>query len=159
MSSLPASYSRHVLLADDDQDDCLLFKDALEELSVSVRLTIVHNGEQLMEFLAHNENEGDLPDILFLDLNMPRKNGSECLIEIKQNEKLKQLPVTIFSTSFEQEMVDGLYQHGAQNCVRKPNEFSKLKEIIHHALTLSDSSRPAGTKVDFMQPPEEGVIK
>ncbi|HET6557941.1 MAG TPA: hypothetical protein VFG54_11545, partial [Prolixibacteraceae bacterium] len=66
------SQNFHVLLADDDKADCLHFKEALEELPVSARLTIVHNGEQLIEQLTKKGNK--LPDVLFLDLNMPRKN-------------------------------------------------------------------------------------
>jgi CheY-like chemotaxis protein len=156
MSSLIPIYGQNVLLADDDEDDCLLFKDALEELSLSVHLTIVHNGEQLMQLL--NEKNADLPDILFLDLNMPRKNGFECLSEIRQNEKLKQLPIIIFSTSFEQNMIERLYQQGAGNCFRKPNEFSKLKEVIYHALTITAPVLPADKKGNFLQPPNEGFV-
>ncbi len=80
----------NILLADDDTDDCVFFKRALKELAIPISLTTVHDGEQLMDFLANKTNE--LPHVLFLDLNMPRKNGFECLSEIKSNEKLSQLP-------------------------------------------------------------------
>ena len=149
MTSLSPLYSQHILLADDDKDDCLLFKDALEELPLSVHLTTVHDGEQLMQLLSKKNEQ--LPDILFLDLNMPRKNGFQCLSEIKQNEKLKQLSIIIFSTSFEQDVVDLLYKQGAQHYIRKPNEFSKLKEVIHQTLTLiaqENSSQP--TRENFV---------
>ena len=73
----------NILLADDDLDDCLFFKEALEGMPVNTHLTAVHDGEQLMQLLANEKIK--LPDILFLDLNMPRKNGFECLTEIKQN--------------------------------------------------------------------------
>ena len=105
--------SKHLnlLLADDDTDDCIFFKEALKEFPLSTHLTTVHNGEQLMQLLTNETNE--LPHVLFLDLNMPRKNGFECLSEIKLNKKLKQLPVIIFSTSFEQDDVNLLYKNGA----------------------------------------------
>jgi CheY-like chemotaxis protein len=125
----------NILLADDDLDDCIFFKEALEELALPTNLTAVHDGEQLMQLLTDETNE--LPGILFLDLNMPRKNGFECLTEIKQNEKLKQLPVIIFSTSFEQEVVNQLYRSGAQHFIRKPSEFSQFKKIIQQSLTLA----------------------
>jgi DNA-binding NarL/FixJ family response regulator len=67
---------------------------------------------------------------------MPRKNGFECLSEIKLSKKLNQLPVIIFSTSFEQEVVNQLYQNGAQYFIRKPSEFSQFKKIIQHSLAL-----------------------
>jgi CheY-like chemotaxis protein len=70
-----------VLLADDDADDCLFFKEALEELPLSTSLTIVNDGDQLMKWLLKNTSR--LPHVLFLDLNMPRKNGFECLTEIR----------------------------------------------------------------------------
>lgn len=127
--------TRYILLADDDKDDCILFKDILEELPLSTRLITVFNGEQLMQLL--NEPTERLPDILFLDLNMPRRNGFDCLSEIKQTEKLKSLPVVIFSTSYEAEVVNLLYKNGAQYYIRKPNSSAQLKKLIHQALILT----------------------
>jgi CheY-like chemotaxis protein len=124
----------NILLADDDIDDCIFFKEALDELPLSTHLMVVHDGEQLMQLLINETNE--FPDVLFLDLNMPRKNGFECLSEIKLSKKLNQLPVIIFSTSFEQEVVNQLYQNGAQYFIRKPSEFSQFKKIIQQSLAL-----------------------
>lgn len=124
----------NILLADDDSDDCLFFKEALRELLLSTNLTTVHDGEQLMQLLTNETNV--LPHVLFLDLNMPRKNGFECLTEIKLSKKLKQLPVIVFSTSFEQEVVNQLYKNGAQYFIRKPSEFSQFKKIIQQSLAL-----------------------
>jgi len=122
----------HLLLADDDDDDCLLFRDALHELPRATDLSIVSDGEELMEFLLKPEQE--LPDFLFLDLNMPRKNGTECLQEIKQNKKLVKLPVIIFSTCALQTTIDQLFTMGAQHYIRKPASFSELTELIHQAI-------------------------
>ncbi len=123
-----------ILLADDDTDDCIFFKEALEEFILPTQLTAVHNGEELMQVLTNEKNE--LPYVLFLDLNMPRKNGFECLSEIKGNKKLKQLPVVIFSTSYEQTVVDLLFKNGAQYFIRKPSEFSQFKKIIQYTIAL-----------------------
>ena len=122
-----------VLLADDDKDDCLFFKEALEELPIATHLTIVHDGDQLMKLLIKGTDQ--LPHVLFLDLNMPRKNGFECLTEIKLNKELSQLFVIIFSTSSEQEIVNLFYEKGAQYYIRKPSEFAQIKRVIHQALT------------------------
>jgi len=139
----------NILLADDDTDDCIFFKEALGELIISTNLITVHDGEELMQLLTNEANE--LPHILFLDLNMPRKNGFECLSEIKQNEKLKDLPVVIFSTSFEQEVVNLLYKNGAQYFIRKPSVFLQLKEIVLHTLLLIlDKSISHSTKENFV---------
>jgi CheY-like chemotaxis protein len=127
--------TRHILLADDDRDDSILFQDILDELPLSTHLTTVFNGEQLMQFL--HETKDQLPDVLFLDLNMPRKNGFDCLSEIKNSEKLKLLSVIIFSTSYEPDVVSLLYKKGAQYYIRKPNSYSQLKRLIHHALNLT----------------------
>ncbi|MBC8048251.1 MAG: response regulator, partial [Fimbriimonadaceae bacterium] len=81
----------NVLLADDDKDDRYFFDKALKQIPIATHLKTVADGEKLMDYLL--KNDVPLPDVLFLDLNMPRKNGSECLAEIKRNEKLKEIPV------------------------------------------------------------------
>jgi CheY-like chemotaxis protein len=127
-----------ILLADDDKDDRFLFREALSELPVETDLETVHDGEQLMIYLT--DHEDDLPDVLFLDLNMPKKNGFECLTEIKTNDKLGNLPVIMFSTSYprdihyEEDMIKMLYRIGAQDYIRKPTDFAQLKNIIRDTL-------------------------
>ena len=139
----------NLLLADDDEDDCLFFKEALDEIAVSTNLSMVHDGVQLMDYL--NTNNTNLPDVLFLDLNMPRKNGLECLEEIKNDEKLKTLPIIIFSTSLDSEIVNNLYQKGASYYIRKPGDFSKLKNVIEKALTVASEN-------NFKQPERANFI-
>jgi CheY-like chemotaxis protein len=128
----PAPFS--ILLADDDPDDCIFFKEAVEALQLATSLIMVNDGELLMQFLT--KNNSPLPDVLFLDLNMPRKNGFECLAEIKYNPVLQSLPVVIFSTSLEQDMVNQLYNNGAQYFIRKPADFLQFKKIIQHTILL-----------------------
>ncbi len=132
MKTKQPSDTVNILLADDDEDDCIFFKSALAKLPLSTQLTAVHDGEELMNLLILETTE--LPDVLFLDLNMPRKNGFECLAEIKLNDKLKDLPVVIISTSFEQDRINMLYQSGARYYMRKPGDFAQLKQVIHKAL-------------------------
>jgi CheY-like chemotaxis protein len=151
--------SKHlnILLADDDIDDCVFFKEALEGLPLSTHLTAVHDGEQLMQLLTSETNE--LPHVLFLDLNMPRKNGFECLSELKLNIKLKELPVIVFSTSFEQEVVNVLHKNGGRYFIRKPAEFEQLKKVILQALTLigqEDISQP--TRENFVITVKNGLV-
>jgi CheY-like chemotaxis protein len=123
-----------ILLADDDTDDCLLFTDALKDLPLATQLTTVRHGEELMSLLRATK---EVPDLLFLDLNMPRKNGFECLTEIKQSEKLRTIPVIIFSTSFEPDIVNLLHKNGARHYICKPNTFEQLVEVIHRAITVT----------------------
>ena len=139
----------NILLADDDNADCLLFKHALEELPVSTDLTIVHNGEQVIEELTKKGNK--LPDVLFLDLNMPRKNGFATLGAIKRSSELQNLPVIIFSTASDQEMVKIVFKDAAHYYICKPVDFSQLKKVIYEALTLiTQKNNPLPLKEKFM---------
>lgn len=123
-----------ILLAEDDSDDCYFFKEALKELALPTLLNTVQDGEQLMWQLSIATNE--LPDVLFLDLNMPRKNGFECLSEIKLNKKLSRLPVIIYSTSFHNTIADILYRNGATFYISKPTNISDLKKTVHQIIKL-----------------------
>ena len=124
-----------ILVADDNWDDCILFKEALSELPFNTRLTTVEDGYRLIELL--NKDTANLPDVLFLDLNMPRKNGYECLLEIRTNEQLKDIRVIVFSSSLERHIVDLLYENGADLFIKKPSDFTMLKKVISDALSTS----------------------
>jgi CheY-like chemotaxis protein len=139
-----------ILLADDDPDDCMFFKDALSELALDAALNTVNNGVELMHFLE-SQTIKQFPDVLFLDLNMPRKSGLECLSELKQNETLKQIPVIIYSTSSNPAMMQLLYDKGAQYYIRKPADFTNLKSVIYKALCLSNQNK-------MVQPPKESFM-
>jgi CheY-like chemotaxis protein len=130
------------MLADDDWDDRTLFQSALKQLDLSTELTLAHDGEQLLDKLRSKEPP---PDVLFLDLNMPKKNGFECLKELKRSDRLSHIPVIIYSTSIEETAVEQLYNEGAFLYVQKPSKFSKLKEVIQEALSLTTNS--AGTQL------------
>jgi CheY-like chemotaxis protein len=138
----------NILLADDDDADCLLFKEALEELPVSAMLTIVHDGEQLIEEISKKGNE--LPDVLFLDLNMPRKNGFASLELIKRSNELQDLPVVIYSTSSNEEMVKNVFRNAAHYYICKPNDFLQLKKVIYEALMLIMQKNNLPLKEKFM---------
>ena len=124
----------NLLLADDDDDDCLFFQEALEELPIQYNLTTVNDGVALMNLLKGSSTQ--LPAALFLDLNMPKKSGSECLSEIKLIDRLKNIPIIIFSTSFDTNVVDDLYANGATYYIKKPGEFSTLIKVIDQAINL-----------------------
>ncbi|WP_375445931.1 response regulator [uncultured Fibrella sp.] len=124
-----------LLLADDDEDDCFFFKEAVQGLPVATMLTVVHDGEQLMELL-HNK-ASDLPDFLFLDLNMPRKGGHECLMEIRLSPTLRRLPVIILSTYINPDTEEKLYKSGATHCIVKPPHIAQLKDVIQRELALT----------------------
>jgi CheY-like chemotaxis protein len=130
----------NILLAEDDLDDRFFFDKALKEINIATHLTTVSDGDKLMNYLS--ECTEHLPDVLFLDLSMPRKNGIECLAEIKEDNRLKDLQVIMFSTSFtenmnfEQGLINSILKMGALDFIRKPTDFSKLKQLIQNALIL-----------------------
>ncbi len=116
-----------ILLADDDKDDREFFQEALYAISSDVVLKTAENG---IEVLKKLRLERDLPELIFLDLNMPLKNGYECLDEVKADEQLKDIPVVIFSTSLQQETADQVYESGASLYVVKPNSFPELTLLL-----------------------------
>ena len=125
----------HILLAEDDETDRILFTDAFEELNFKTRINIVKNGMELMNYLT--KNGAVLPDLLFLDLNMPRKNGLECLKEIRTNIKLKEIPVAIYSTSASKDDVENTFLAGANIYIEKPMDFDSLKKVLKDAIRAS----------------------
>ncbi len=138
-----------ILLADDDEDDRMFFQDALDELLVSATLQVVANGVELMGYLE--ENLLQLPHVVFLDLNMPSKSGAECLAEIKQNVSLSHIPVIIYSTSANPDVIESLYDLGALYYVRKEGDFGNLKTVIGKALSLwQQNSSAQPHRSDFL---------
>ncbi|MGJ8591304.1 MAG: response regulator [Aquaticitalea sp.] len=142
----------HLLLADDDMDDCDFFQEALDEIAMPLDLTTVNDGAALMDFLlANNVNH---PDVIFLDLNMPRKSGMECMVEIKSSPTLAHIPVIIYSTSLDHLIINHLFDMGAHRYIQKPNEFSKLKAVINRAIHLfSTDTLQTPTKDQFILQP------
>lgn len=126
-----------ILLADDDESDRLLFIEAFLDLKIKTIVSSVNNGMKLMEWL--NTKNIRLPDILFLDLNMPQKNGLECLKEIKSNEKLKAISVVIYSTSDNTKDMEESFLNGANIYIIKPNNFKKLKRVLERAVMTTYS--------------------
>jgi len=133
-----------ILIADDDEDDRIFFRDALQEIKVSTNLTLVDDGSQLMTYLNNPDNR--VPDVLFLDLNMPVLNGMNCLIEIRKNSRLKDLAVAIYSTSSSEENIEEAFVQGANIYIKKPNDFSALKIILEHVITLNWQYHTSGLK-------------
>jgi len=130
----------HIHMCDDDPDDRLLFKDAITEASLINDISFTEDGQQLIEFLTRqgdykNIQQQDLPDIILLDLNMPRKDGREALKEIKDNPKLRHIPVVILTTSKHEEDVFKSYDLGANSYITKPVTFDKLVDLVKQLST------------------------
>ena len=136
----------YILLAEDDEDDRLFFKEAISELNIKSELTMVNDGVQLMNYL--NRKDVVMPHLIFLDINMPRKNGMKALQEIRSSEKLKNLSVAIYSTSSAQKDVEDALSNGANIYINKPNDFDQLKKIITRAVSINWQYYTSGLNKD-----------
>lgn len=126
----------------------IFFSKALEKLTIPTQLITVIDGEKLMAHLIKKAEP--YPDILFLDINMPRKKGNECLAEIKANKNLKDLPVIIYSTHIDDHIADELYKKGAHYYMQK-GEFADLTKHLQYLLELL-------IKEQFKRPTRETFI-
>jgi len=124
-----------ILMADDDEDDRLLTREALDESRVINNLLCVEDGVELISYLKREGKYADVelypwPGIILLDLNMPRKDGREALKELKSDPDLKGIPVVILTTSQQEEdMVKG-YGLGAASFITKPVNFEGLVDLM-----------------------------
>lgn len=125
----------HVLLADDDEDDRLFFMDAINQLTLQTIVHSVKDGEELMVWLRDKSNPR--PHVVFLDLNMPKKGGIECLEEIKSCPHLKELSVAIYSTSSSQKDIEDSFVLGANIYIKKPNDFNELKKALSKVISMN----------------------
>lgn len=123
-----------VMLADDDKDDQEVFHDALKETDVPAELTTVDNGQELIDKLKDPSVPN--PDIIFLDINMPVKNGLDCLEEIKTDETLKDIPTVILSTSDNVKDVEQTFNAGANLYVPKPFSFRNMVLLLKKIFML-----------------------
>ncbi|HUE93494.1 response regulator [Pseudomonas sp.] len=124
-----------ILIADDDQDDCMMAREAFRECHIPNPLHFVHDGEELMNYLKHrppyeDEARYPLPGLILLDLNMPRMDGREALLEIKSDSLLGSIPVVILSTSSADEDILRSYAIGVNSFITKPSSFSGLLEVV-----------------------------
>lgn len=124
-----------ILIADDDEDDRLMTKEAFEELQIKNELFFVKDGVELLEYLNHQGAYADpesspRPGLILLDLNMPRMDGREVLMAIKKDDNLKSIPVSIFSTSKAEEDVLRSYNLGVNCFITKPVTYKALVKAI-----------------------------
>ena len=124
-----------ILMADDDADDRLLAKDALAECHLNGELHFVENGEELLDYLQRRGKYTDpssapRPNLILLDLNMPRKDGREALREIKSNPEFRRIPVIVLTTSKADTDIAQIYDLGANSFISKPVTFDSLVNVM-----------------------------
>ncbi len=124
-----------ILIADDDAEDRMLVKEALEESRLKNNIHFVENGEELMDYLHHKGRFADkaqypTPGLILLDLNMPKKDGREALKEIKEDERLRLIPVVVLTTSKAEEDILRTYDLGVSSFITKPVTFTSLVDVM-----------------------------
>ncbi|WP_433831443.1 response regulator [Flavobacterium anhuiense] len=125
---------RYIYLADDDEDDRQMFHEALLEVNSNAVLTQAEDGKELLEILSKNPKP--LPEVIFLDINMPKIGGFECLEQIKQNKKLNKMPIIMLSTSSDPLTINRALQLGANFYAVKPSTFEDIKLLIKKVLQM-----------------------
>ena len=122
----------HILLADDDNDDVIIFNLALNKLPFAVLLSTAEDGVKLLALL-----EQILPDVIFLDINMPCKTGKECIREIRSNRKFDTVPIIMYTSLFKEEDVEETYRQGANFYLLKPDSIDKLAHKLKAILSFN----------------------
>jgi CheY-like chemotaxis protein len=122
----------YIILVDDDDDDRQLFREALDELQLDAKVVTFSNGVDLMANLLDSSLE--LPDMIFLDLNMPLMSGEECLVDIRNGPIFSRIPIIIYSGYFDGFKVKLLQKKGADRYLQKPKSFPQLKQSIKSCL-------------------------
>ncbi len=136
----------NVLFVDDDTDESYLFNEALEHAGLNINLSRAKDGNDLLTFLKREP----LPDIVFIDLNMPYKDGLEALSEIRKEERFRKLPLIIYSTTKNDFHIDSSYKNGANLFVVKPNNFDGMVQIVKRVCTIDWKNFTTPGREDFL---------
>jgi CheY-like chemotaxis protein len=133
-----------LILADDDSDDRDMFVEVLLELYPSVKINMVNDGEQLLHLICYY-----LPDLIFLDLHMPCKNGLQCLQAIRSNPITAHLPVVVYSSTTRPSNIEAAYEMGAHLFFIKPHSYNELKAKLQRLLA-QDWTQPQKVKEQYL---------
>jgi CheY-like chemotaxis protein len=136
----------NIILADDDEDDRNLFKQAIEELGLNIDLKIYNSGDELLDYL--NDAAVELPHILFLDLNMLCTKYEDCLKDIRKSAKFQDMSIAIYSTSTSEKDIHDTFIGGANIYINKPNDFDVLKKSLREVLKINWQFHTSGLSKD-----------
>ena len=141
---MTANAAIEILLVDDDLDDRNTFQDALSELKIATKLTMLEDGRRLLDYLESHRK----PDLLFLDLNMPYKSGLECLTDIRRLPQFDDLSIAIYSTSSTEKDIENTFIYGANVYIKKPNNFAELKRVLGEVVNMNFQFQHSGLNKD-----------
>ena len=138
------SKAKKIFVVDDDNDDINLFKEVLLDIDPAIECDVAEDGREALDILS-NDNDG-LPDLIFLDLNMPRMDGKECLRRLKADEELQHIPVLIYTTSSQSKDIEETMMSGAVCFITKPTNVRELESILRAVI-----SSPPGNLVKTLR--------
>lgn len=134
-----------ILLIEDNEGDILLTKEALQDSKITNTVNVIRDGEAAIDFFSNLVNKEELPDLILLDINLPKKSGHEVLVYLKNNEKYKQIPVIILTTSSSERDITLSYKNYANCFITKPMDVTefmhviiKIEEFWFNIVTLSE---------------------
>mgnify|MGYP003624231329 FL=1 len=128
----------NIYIADDDLDDLSFFKEALEDIPINIQVTHFDNGVDLMDRLFSDQT---LPEVIFLDLYMPIMDGFECLMDIRNFKKFKNIYIIAYSSIYREREVNQLKQDGANQFLKKSSSFKELKKLLLDSLSKVNTKR------------------
>jgi CheY-like chemotaxis protein len=120
-----------ILLVDDDYDDCELFTEIVREIDPGSKVTSLHDGVEAMKYL--NEDDVPLPDIIFIDINMPKMNGKQIFLILQRDDRLSRIPIIIYSTSIPDRESRYYSAHGV-SCLVKPSTYQGLRKALYNII-------------------------
>ena len=130
----PIEHAKIFFMVDDDVDDHEFFLEALNEIDPSIKCITAINGDEALQKLR--EWTGSLPDFIILDLNLPGMSGKKCLVEIKKDKTLCDIPVVIYTTTSEKKIIKQMEALGAVHFISKPNNLSLLRDTLRYLLSV-----------------------
>ncbi|WP_431611975.1 response regulator [Chryseobacterium sp. 'Rf worker isolate 10'] len=136
----------NVIVADNDENTLIFFKNILKELKISIKVQCFSNGKDLMEYL--NNEDAVVPEIVFIKYTIPGKESMECLEEIESNSKFNNMVTAIFSEPIPEDEIEDIFVKGANIFMKKPECFEKLKKVLSEVITINWQYHTSGLNKD-----------
>lgn len=136
----------NVILVDHDEGNQIFFKNIFKDLKIGIKVQLFCNGENLMEYL--NSEEALIPEILFMDFDIPKKNSLECLHEIKTDFRFDKMVTAIYSDRLSEPEIEDVFVKGANIFMRKPDNYTDLKKVISEVVTVNWQYHTSGLNKD-----------
>lgn len=140
----------NVLLVDDDSEESYLFNEALEHAHLNIHLSRATDGNDLIHYLLTQHT----PDLVFMDINMPYKDGLEALTEIRSYPQFRNLPLVIYSTTKNEASINACYEKGANLFVIKPDDFDEMMNVVKKVCTYDWNNYTKPSRKDFVITPQ-----